>query len=59
MRWSVPFVCVVLFTVACSAGDKANGGTADTSLRTPAAATASLMISLTLVVPSGRLMGFP
>ena len=41
MRWSVPFMCVVLFTVACSAGDKANGGTADTSLRTPAAATAT------------------
>ena len=41
MRWSVPFMCVVLFTVACSAGDKANGGTPDTSLRTPAAATAT------------------
>ncbi|WP_396202558.1 nucleotide-binding protein [Gemmatimonas sp.] len=41
MRWSVPFVCVVVFTVACSAGDKANGGSPGTSLRTPAAATAT------------------
>jgi hypothetical protein len=41
MRWSVPFVCVVVFTVACSAGDKANGGSPGTPLRTSAAATAT------------------
>jgi hypothetical protein len=41
MRWSVPFVCVVLFSVACSAGDEADGGTAGTSLRTSNAATAA------------------
>jgi hypothetical protein len=45
MRWSAPLVCVVLFTVACSAGDKADGGTPGTSLRTPAAATATAAAS--------------
>ncbi len=45
MRWSVPFVCIVVFTVACSAGDKANGGTPGTSLRTPAAASATAATS--------------
>ena len=41
MRWSAPLVCVVVFTVACSAGDKADGGTPGTSLRTPATASAT------------------
>lgn len=41
MRWSALLVCVVVFTVACSAGDKADGGTPDTSLRSPATAAAA------------------
>jgi hypothetical protein len=36
MRWSAPFLSVALFTVACSAGDKADGGTSGSSVRTPA-----------------------
>ena len=45
MRWSAPLVCVVVcvapFTVACSAGDKADGGTPGASLRTPVSASAT------------------
>ncbi len=41
MRWSAPFVCVVAFTVACSAGDQADGATPGTSLRTPVSASAT------------------
>ncbi|WP_310570503.1 hypothetical protein [Gemmatimonas sp.] len=41
MRWSAPLVCVVVFTVACSAGDKADGGTPGTSLRTAATTSAA------------------
>lgn len=45
MRWSVPLVSVVVFTVACSAGTKADGTKADgvppgTALRTAATASA-------------------
>lgn len=41
MRWSVPLVSVVVFTVACSSGDEADGVKAGTALRTPASAPAS------------------
>jgi len=34
----------VLFTVACSAGDKADGGTPGTSLRTPVSASATMSV---------------
>jgi len=40
MRWSVPLLSVVLFTVACAADPKADGVTADTASRMPATASA-------------------
>ena len=41
MRWSVPLVCIVVFTAACSAGDQADGSTPGSSVRTPVSASAT------------------
>jgi len=39
MRWSVPLVSVMVFTVACSSGDEADGVKRDAALRTSANAS--------------------